>query len=90
MLTIVDDRNLGWSLGASEYMTKPIDRARLLTLVRALHRRRADAVVLVVDDDPEVRDLVRATLRRRGPEDRARRSTAVPRSIGSPAIRRRT
>ncbi len=26
MLTIVDDRNLGFSLGASEFMTKPIDR----------------------------------------------------------------
>ena len=41
MLTIVDDRNLGYSLGASEFMTKPIDRERLLTLVRALHRRRS-------------------------------------------------
>ena len=30
MLTIVDDRNLGYSLGASEFMTKPIDRDRLL------------------------------------------------------------
>ncbi len=34
MITIVDDRNLGYSLGASEFMTKPIDRARLLALVR--------------------------------------------------------
>ena len=36
MLTIVDDRNLGYSLGASEYMTKPIDRERLIALLRAL------------------------------------------------------
>ena len=27
MITIVDDRNLGYTLGASEFMTKPIDRA---------------------------------------------------------------
>ena len=48
MLTIVDDRNLGYALGASDYLTKPIDRERL-TAVLAQHRR--DRPVLVVDDD---------------------------------------
>ncbi|MBX9847106.1 MAG: response regulator [Xanthobacteraceae bacterium] len=66
MLTIVDDRNLGWSLGASEYMTKPIDRERLVTLVHRFTNRSADAVVLIVDDDPEVRNVVSATLRNAG------------------------
>ncbi len=70
MLTIVDDRNLGWSLGASEYMTKPIDRERLVALVRRFTSRSANAVVLIVDDDPEVRNVVSATLRKRRPEDR--------------------
>ena len=46
MLTIVDDRNLGFSLGASEFMTKPIDRNKLIALLRkfapaADARRRA-------------------------------------------------
>ncbi len=66
MLTIVDDRNLGWSLGASEYMTKPIDRERLVALVRRFTGRGAEAVVLVVDDDAEVRDLVSTTLHNAG------------------------
>ena len=66
MLTIIDDRNLGWSLGASEYMTKPIDRERLVTLVRRFTSRSDDAVVLIVDDDPEVRNVVSATLRNAG------------------------
>jgi CheY-like chemotaxis protein len=66
MLTIVDDRNLGWSLGASEYMTKPIDRERLVTLVHRFTNRSADAVVLIVDDDPEVRNVISATLRSAG------------------------
>ena len=66
MLTIVDDRNLGWSLGASEYMTKPIDRERLVTLVHRFTNRSADAVVLIVDDDPEVRNVISATLRNAG------------------------
>jgi signal transduction histidine kinase/CheY-like chemotaxis protein len=59
MLTIVDDRNLGYSLGASEFMTKPIDRPRLIALVREFARRQSENLVLVVDDDPEVRTLVR-------------------------------
>ena len=41
MLTIVDDRTLGYSLGASEFMTKPIDRARLIELLRQFAPRRA-------------------------------------------------
>ncbi|MBB3771373.1 signal transduction histidine kinase/CheY-like chemotaxis protein [Angulomicrobium tetraedrale] len=62
MLTIVDDRNLGYSLGASEYMTKPIDRQRLIALIHRLAPIGEDSLALVVDDDPEVRAMVRATV----------------------------
>lgn len=58
MLTIVDDRNLGFSLGASEFMTKPIDRNRLIGLIQKFTHAK-DAVVLVVDDDPDVRSIIR-------------------------------
>ena len=34
MLTIVDEKNLGFTLGASEYLTKPIDRQRLTAVVK--------------------------------------------------------
>jgi signal transduction histidine kinase/CheY-like chemotaxis protein len=66
MVTIVDDRNLGYSLGASEFMTKPIDRARLLALVRRFAGHEPQARVLIVDDDPEVRDIVCTTLESSG------------------------
>ena len=62
MLTIVDDRNLGYSLGASEYMTKPIDRQRLIALIHKFAPLGEEGVALVVDDDPQVRALVRATI----------------------------
>ncbi len=62
MLTIVDDRNLGYSLGASEYMTKPIDRQRLIALVHKFAPGNEDGVVLVVDDDAEVRAIMRTTI----------------------------
>jgi GAF domain-containing protein/CheY-like chemotaxis protein/HAMP domain-containing protein len=63
MLTIVDDRNLGYALGASDYLTKPVDRERLATV---LHRYRRDLPILVIDDDPAFRELVRRILEREG------------------------
>jgi two-component system, NtrC family, sensor kinase len=63
MLTMLDDRNLGYALGAADYLTKPIDRERLVTV---LGRHRRDLPVLVVDDDPDFRDLARRMLEREG------------------------
>ena len=63
MLTIVDDKNLGYALGAAEYLTKPIERDRLLTVLRT-HRR--DHPVLVVDDDATLRQLLRRMLEPEG------------------------
>ena len=63
MLTIVDDRNLGYALGASDYLTKPIDRERL---VPVLKKHRRDRPVLVVDDDVVLRQLLRRMLEPEG------------------------
>jgi CheY-like chemotaxis protein len=63
MLTIVDDKHTGYALGASDYLTKPIDRARLLAV---LSRYRRDLPILVVDDEPGVRQLLRRTLEGEG------------------------
>jgi GAF domain-containing protein/CheY-like chemotaxis protein len=63
MLTIVDDKNLGYALGAAEYLTKPIDRDRLLAV---LGRYRRDRLVLVVEDDAPLRELLRRLLEREG------------------------
>jgi GAF domain-containing protein/CheY-like chemotaxis protein len=63
MLTIVDDKNLGYALGASDYLTKPIDRERL---VKVLAQHRRDRPVLVVDDDAGFRQLLRRMLEPEG------------------------
>jgi signal transduction histidine kinase/CheY-like chemotaxis protein len=62
MLTIVDDKNLGFSLGASEYMTKPVDRNRLIALLRKFAPADKQKSVLVVDDAADVRSLLKATI----------------------------
>jgi CheY-like chemotaxis protein len=40
LLTITDDRNLGYSLGAADYLSKPLDRDKLLAVL-ARHCRQA-------------------------------------------------
>jgi CheY-like chemotaxis protein len=61
MLTMLDDKNLGFALGASDFMTKPIDRDRLRGLL-ARYRRDGAGDVLVVEDDPATRELLRRIL----------------------------
>ncbi len=66
MLTIVDERTMGYSLGASEYMTKPVDRNRLMELLRRFATTAHESVVLVIDDSDDVRSVVRATVEKTG------------------------
>ncbi|MFN8634965.1 MAG: response regulator [Chloroflexota bacterium] len=70
MLTLLDDRDLGYALGAADYLTKPIDRAQLLATVRRHVRpaEEADGVprALVVEDDPATREMLRRMLEREG------------------------
>ena len=65
MLTITDDRNLGFSLGASEYLTKPIERERLAAVL-ARYRRTPGASVLIVEDDGDTRTMLRRSLEKEG------------------------
>ena len=61
VLSIVDNRELGYRLGAFDYLVKPFDREAILsTLSRIAPAEAAPAQVhlLVVDDDPQVVDLV--------------------------------
>ncbi|MDG3005880.1 response regulator [Paludisphaera mucosa] len=62
MVTIVDDKNLGYALGASDYLTKPIDRKRLTTVLKKYRRTCTDCRALVVDDDAATRQMVRHSL----------------------------
>jgi CheY-like chemotaxis protein len=64
MLTIVDNRNLGFALGASEYLTKPVERDRLALMLNKYACDDPPCLVMIVDDDPEARRRVRYLLER--------------------------
>ena len=61
LMTIVDEKNRGYSLGASEYLVKPVDRDKLVEVLRDICGS-VGGHVLVVDDDDSVRrgDAARA------------------------------
>jgi CheY-like chemotaxis protein/nitrogen-specific signal transduction histidine kinase len=68
MLTIVDDKNKGYALGAADYMTKPFDRDQLAATL-AKYRRAAtnrNAPALVVEDDEAARALLVRALAQEG------------------------
>ena len=66
MLTMIDDKGMGYSLGAAEYLTKPIDRSRLLPLLEKYTHHESSGPVLVVDDNPEDRSILRRMLEGEG------------------------
>jgi CheY-like chemotaxis protein/anti-sigma regulatory factor (Ser/Thr protein kinase) len=67
MVTIVDtERERGFALGAVDYLTKPVEWKRLLAVVRGLRDAGQPGPVLVVDDDPAIREMVRRGLEREG------------------------
>jgi Amt family ammonium transporter len=66
MLTMVDEKNLGYALGASDYLTKPIERNRLLTVLNKYRCHQPDCPVLLVEDDPLTREMMRRILEKEG------------------------
>jgi signal transduction histidine kinase/CheY-like chemotaxis protein len=51
IVTMTDDMAQGFALGAADFMVKPIDRARLLSVVERIKPQSERAQVLVVEDD---------------------------------------
>lgn len=66
MMTIVSDKNMGYALGAADYLTKPIDRDKLVEALKKHECAHPICKVLVVDDEAAIRDIVQRTLQKEG------------------------
>jgi signal transduction histidine kinase/DNA-binding response OmpR family regulator len=87
LLTIVDKKALGFKLGAADYLLKPLDPVAVLDALRRVVGEvgQARKYVLVVDDDPNVAEMLRQTL----PESEFELDSAGDGRAGLRAIRTR-
>ena len=66
ILSVFEDKNMGFTLGASDYLTKPVDRDRLMGMVgKYTHDSRRESI-LVVEDDAATRDMIARMLEKEG------------------------
>jgi GAF domain-containing protein/DNA-binding response OmpR family regulator len=61
LMSIIDQKNRGYALGAADYLIKPVDRRKLIETLRHICGATAGHALLV-DDDDVIRRGVRAAL----------------------------
>lgn len=67
MLTMGDTQELGFALGAFDFLSKPLDRQQLLRALQRINLPTGpSANILVVEDDADTRELLHRTLEREG------------------------
>lgn len=67
MITIVESQKVGYALGVSEYLIKPIDYERLATFLKKLPKDGGILHhILLIEDDSSARDLLRRMLETQG------------------------
>ena len=78
IVSIVDQKQVGFALGAVDYLIKPIRKPVLLETIRkyVLPQSDEDEAILLVDDDPRTLELLEETLRSAGHEVESVRSGA--------------
>jgi signal transduction histidine kinase/CheY-like chemotaxis protein len=91
LVTILGDREMGYALGAADYLIKPIDSGALLSVLGRFRPAEGRAEVVVVDDDAAARDVLRRTLGREGwtvaeAEDGYEALALLERSTPPPAV----
>lgn len=62
MSTILTDRNMGYTLGASDYITKPVNKEQILRVVKRYRHQMQDSPILLVEDDASTRQMMRDML----------------------------
>lgn len=66
LATMLEDRAMGFALGAREYLTKPVDRGRLISILERYRNPADPRPLLLVEDDVPTREMIQRTLEKEG------------------------
>lgn len=64
--SMTSDRKLGYTLGAAEFLMKPVQRDQLINVMDKYVVKREEHTVLVIEDDTSASELVAKLLRKEG------------------------
>ena len=72
LISITDDKQRGYALGAEDYFIKPITRSQLHYHLQRLSQKQSQLAkphhILLIEDDPATRDIIQRTLVKAGCE----------------------
>ena len=89
MISQLNQSNLAASLGANDYLTKPIDRTLFINIIKKyLGTESSNKKVLVIDDDKDIRELLSRLLKDAGyrPIDARDGKEGLERTKDNPAL----
>jgi CheY-like chemotaxis protein len=66
MLSIIEDKTQGYTLGAVDYLVKPVDRRQLMATLQKYRALSATPQVLVVEDEADTREMMQRMLETAG------------------------
>lgn len=69
MLSMIDNQSLGFALGATDYLTKPVERDKFVSVLRQYYLRNGENGqnnLLIVEDDKNTRELFERTAEKEG------------------------
>jgi len=67
IVSLIEDKSIGYSLGAAEYLTKPINRNELsIILQKYLSSSQISQRVMIVEDDYMTRGMIETLLKKEG------------------------
>ncbi len=66
MASILDEKNKGFSLGASDFVSKPIDKESLLNSIETLIGKSENLKICIIEDDENLRFTIKELLQKQG------------------------
>ena len=66
MASILDEKNKGFSLGAADFVSKPIEKERLISSIQTLIGKSENLKICIIEDDDNLRFTIKEILEKQG------------------------